>query len=291
MSEALLRPLEITAANNSIVVTYLTGTSYSLAVGVYPSVLSVLYALEANLKLKSAAFAVSLTSDWKVFIDGAGVGGAFDLEWTDPELGKMLGFDQDYAGVTSATATYTPEFCFLPTYHSYDGGRFSANQSDGFSGEVSIDGSLAGVRAGIPRLERRVQWSTLPAAKVFKEAATLTSTFSTTHYPEQLRCFEHFAQEARNVTTTSGSTSAKGCYFLPDAASWTGAAPTNDLPSTMTAGSERFNLAASPSTYLFCHLDPRGPREPKQRISSSAAYYDVELLLRSAEIPSAGWVV
>ena len=290
MPEALLRPIEIGAATKDFTVTVGGGgTSKALTTGIHASIITLLHEFEALCQAYDGNITVRLSSDFKVVI--AISASTIAITWADTALGKLLGFTGNLSAAVSHTATYTPEFCFLPTYHSYDGGRFAANQGDGFSGSVAIDGTLAGVSAGTPRLERTLAWSTESAAKVFKEAATVTATYSSTNYPEQLRCFEHFCLEARSVTTASGSTSAKGCYFLPAREDWTGTSPTNALISTMTAGTERFNLAASPSTYLFCHLDPRGPKEPRLRNDKTIAYYDIELFLRSAAIPSAGWAV
>lgn len=288
--QGFLRPIEITAANKTVAVSGGASGTVNLTEKVYPCILVLLKDLETALVAINANFSVYLTSDWNVVIANSSV--SFVLTWTDEQLGRMLGFRDDVASTATATATDTPQYCFLPKRHSWDNNRFQVPSKSTFSGGVAIGGQLAGISLDAEAI-RDFKYDALSAPDVYKEAGLLSYDWSAvTYYPDTERCFMEFQKLARNTVLSesgSGNVSPKGCYYLDRAQDWTGASPTNDLPSSMTAGGIKFDLntVASRDTYVYCNISTPAPN-PTALHKNSAAYYKIEFTLTT--VSSVDWV-
>jgi hypothetical protein len=243
--------------------------------------LTLVYELDDALSTANASLSAHINSDYKIVIAWSGPDpGISGITWTDPDLGKILGFRaNETSTATSHTATDTPLYTWLPTYHSNDQGRFWKEED--FAGGVSVSAMLSGISLTPSRRIRKITWDAEPAVKVAEEAAETSVTFDGTYYPEEERCLEKFVSGARTVSpvdTDAEGLSLKGCYYVPDLDVYTGTSPTVAIPSSMDGGGHRLYLSSSPDRYLWCTID-KTFATPKTRVNRSIAWYSVEVSL------------
>ncbi len=282
--QAFLRPIEIAASNKDISVNYSGGgaQTVSLTAGVYGSILTLIYDLNATLQALGAPASAHLScyidADYKVVFKSDDLN--FTVTFTDTDLARLLGFTANQSGAAIYTATYTPKYCWFPAHHSYDVDRFWNKEQ--FSGSTSLNGILSGIKLSDGVRRRSFKFDALAAATVAQDACTLT--YWSTYYPQEERCLETFVEGARTATPDDDAAeglSVKGCYFLPDIDDYCGATPSTAIPSSMNGGGYRFELATSPPTYLFCNMGVAKWDNPNPSIETMRAFYNCGFTLTS----------
>ena len=142
--QAILRPIEFTTSNNTLV--FVTnGNTYTLTVaaGVHPNILSVLKAINTDIGSGGGltdTILIEVDSNSKVYL-----GCATSITITHSDGWRILGFSGNESAGTTVTADYTPLFTWLPTYHTGDSDRFIKPSKDQFYGMSGIDGNLSGI--------------------------------------------------------------------------------------------------------------------------------------------------
>jgi hypothetical protein len=289
--QALVRPVEITASNNTLTVTW-TGaggggpTAVNVPVGLYSSYYDVLDALSTALTATDVTLSAYMNSDHKTVI--AASAGVVQVTFTDEALGRFLGYRETTGGAAAETATDTPQNCWIPTYYSYDDQRFFLIQRDSWRGGKSVVGRLAGVKLTTDRYGRTIQWDANPATNVSPEAAQVTYQFNGAgdyYQPQAERCFEQFINDCRTATlqaTTSENLNPKGCYYIHD---WSGYI-SGAHPTSMDSGGINFDLLTNPDTYVFCSPPTGGISRPNHVSNTAKNYYSVEVELTTATAPT-----
>ena len=279
--QGFLRPIEVTEDNRAMFLSAPYSVTLRLPKKVYASILTLLKEIDTGLKSLSAGFSVYLTEDWRVVIKHSSTN--FDINFTDIDLGRLLGFRANITSTQKATATDKPQYCWLPDRHSYGANRFSEPPKNKFYGGISSGGYLSGI--GIDSYkERTFKFDAISAPDIFKEAGLISYTWSgSKYYPDAERCFLQFASDAMGTVLTqvdSGNVSPKGCYYINNARDWTGETPVHSLPASMSAGGIRFDLNtfADRDKFVFCNFKV-APGIPRALTGKSAAYYELAFTL------------
>jgi hypothetical protein len=290
MTQAFLRPIEIVAdVNDGFSIAHDGGGAQAktLTAGTYANILVLLREFEIVCQTVDVDCDVYLNADWKIVIT---TNPAQTNEFTliDEDLASLLGFTSaTLADALTHTATYTPEYCWLPTYQSADREYWGRKQRDTFRGSMAQNGRLAGVTAGPTLNYRRFTYEFETAVKTYLSPATLAYTITSTYYPEQRRCFEYFMEQCRQVMpTTSGEPSPKGFYYLPDRSVYTTSTPTVAIPTSMDSGGINFDLASSPDRYVFCHADVGGAGDPDPSLPAGRDYFKINFEAHTATAPT-----
>ena len=276
--QALLRPIEITAANKTITI---AATDYVVAERVYANIFDLINALSGT-----ALGVCYINTDFRVVL----VTASGTTAVTKTALSDLLGFAGSETGL-SRVATYAPALCYASTYQCSTSDRWVSEADKEFHGSAAADGNLYGVTM-TTREMYTAKWPWESAEKVYPSAATLSYTDSASgiRYPEQHSCFWAVCNGARTAYATaasSGNISVKGCYYVPKIADWLGPSPTFDYTAELWANSgTNFDVAtaANKDLYVFCSIEnaPKVPKSPQELLQ----YYDVEVTLTSAVPPA-----
>ena len=291
LKQALVRPIEISATNNTLTVTWSAGgpSTTSIDPGMYGSIYAVVGAVRDALDVLDLNLYAKFTSEHKVRI-GTTVGTISDLSFDDTDLGRLLGYRENSLSGAYIDAVDTPLYCWIPTYYTYDEQRFHVDQKSTWKGGRSVVGQLSGVRLTTEQYTRVLKWDAEPATNVFISANETEKQFASTgaYYKIQAdRCFEQFMVDCRAATltqTTSRNLNPKGCYYIHD---WSGYyASSTSYPDDPDSGGVAFYSADTLDTYVYCTPSPDGPPLPQPLSNTAKNYYSVEIELTTGTAPT-----
>jgi hypothetical protein len=276
MRQALLRPIEITAANQTITI---ASTDYTITAGVYANVFHVLKAINAASAAMTAAY---MSTSWRAVFALTSSGATL----TQTALSDLLGFTGSETGATR-TATYAPAFCWVSQHQYSMTERWIPDFDQEFHGAPAMDGNLSGVTMST-RERLRLRWPWQPAASTYPSAATLSFTGydSAIRIPEQHSCFCSIVSGSRTAYCTaasSGNVSPKGVYYIEALDDFLG----SEDATTWDSGGTNFDLASSPDGFVFCSAQT-AMKDPKAAQNNLKTYYDIEVELTTAVAPT--WV-
>lgn len=282
MTQGFLRPIEITSSNSGFTANYDAGGAVAKTIpsGVYGCILNVIAEFEDQI---GNSVDVYLDANWKVNID-AGGGHTIAIVWdgtgaTDTALRDMMGFTGNLAAGQTHTATYTPQYCWLPTYQSADREYWGVRQRDTFRGSMAQNGRLAGVTSGPTIYYRPFTFEFETAVKTYRSSADVAA--------EQTRTFEEFMEQCRQaMPTDSSNPNPKGFYYLPDRSIYTTSTPSTAIPDTMTSGGVDFALDSGADVYVFCHADVGGADDPSPAMPNNRDYYKIAFEAHTATAPT-----
>jgi hypothetical protein len=278
--QALLRPIEITASNDTITI---SGTDYTVTARVYANIFDLLTALNAT-----ALATAQMSTNWRVQL--ATSSGTAAL--TQTPLSDLLGFDGTESGSTLRTATHAPAYCWVSTYQSSMADRWVTDGDMEFHGSMAADGNLYGISM-TTRESLTVKWPWESAANAYPAAATTSFIDSAAgvRYPQQYSNFWSVVTGSRTAYPTASSSnniSLKGLYFVPKISDWLGYPSTFDWLSETpwTSGGTKFDVTGADykDNYVFCTV-PDAPRAPQSQ-RNMLQYYDVEVKLVTAVAPT-----
>lgn len=290
------RPIELTAASNSLTVTYDDAGGggpvahvITLTIGVYSSIASVLRELVTQITagVPLANFRVGFLSTNRLAMGTTGVGHTFSVTWTDTPLRDILGWTADFGPVASSTATYTPSHCWFPTYQFADQDRFAIDQKEAFAGSASKDGTISGTSTGPDIYTRPFTYQHVPSALVFASAALTTY--------DGARSFESLIKLARTTqSTVAGAPSPKGIYYVPTMVKagyyFLTDSPTVDAqptyPLTQDSGGVEFDHLTAPDYYVFGFPGVAGANTPKADVPTAREYYECGFEFTTAPAPT-----
>lgn len=279
MRQALVRPIEITSANNRITI---SGTNYDVTARVYANIFDLLKSLKAT-----ALADAYITSGWRVALTTSSGTSAL----TKTALSDILGFDGTETGARR-TATYAPAFCWASTHQSSNPDRFCQDSDGLFQGSMAADGNLTG--STMTTRERCLKkWPWEPAVSAYPSAAasSYSDASSGVRYPEQHSCFWTTVNGARSAYLTASSSnnvSNKGVYFIPRATDFIGSSPTfNYHSATWDSGGTVFDATtvADRDDYVFCSI-PEAPKKPDSVRDNLMSHYNLEVELVTAVAPT-----
>ena len=201
---AFLQPVEITTLNNTVSV---DTTTYNIPVGIYPSVLAVMYELDVQL---------GGTYTWTMQYDSTSDSlrgviantSTMTVSWTDSDLAELLGFA---TGVLSGSSSYTaptaPQKCWIPTYVTGKRDGWMIDQRKAVKGTNTVGGNYVGVNATDDKYIRDFDF-------VHELSTNVLRTHSKTAV-EGSKTFENFGLGARStVSSLSTGISLKGFYYV-----------------------------------------------------------------------------
>jgi hypothetical protein len=288
MAQAFLRPIEVTSGG--MTVNYDGGGAHAqnLTEGVYPSILSLVHQLDNQLDDENAALSAYISTAWKVTLASSGAAAVVVL--TSEDVAAALGFTSltiNIPAAGSVAATYTPEYCWLPTWQSADREYWRRHQGDATRGSIAANGRFVGVSSGPTLYSRSLSFQFETALLTYRSAETTSFTITSTFYPNQRRSFEHFMEQCRAaMPITGGAPTTKGFYYLPNRSVYTGASPIVALPSTMDDGGVKFDLSSSPDRYVYCHASSDGADDPHPALPNNRDYYSISFVAHTAAAPT-----
>ena len=270
MSEipVFLRPI---LWSNSLTVVTWESKAVKIETGVYGSVSTLAKELETQCAAHEAAIDFALNSDFKVVISS---NATFTLSWGDTTLRDIFGFTGNLSGASSYTATYTPQYCWLPTHCPATQDEFMLRHQDRFIGRTSVDGSIAGVKVDGGNLYYRT------FVFEFEPNYIVGSIFARNAY-DAPRCLDTFLDGVRfQPVDGAGQPAATGCYVYYD---YTDAQPTDDMTT-----SEGVNIyyTSSPDTHTFCHLVPESIERYQASLPVTRDRWNVGFELNTATAPT-----
>lgn len=290
--QGFFRPIEITPSYQDITI---DGTAYQLPLGLYESLLTLVYELNYICESEDANYHCILVEDTsgsvvpntpRVAFYNADTLDTMTVTFTDDTLRNALGFDSTQDPLTvspqsTETANYPPKFCWIPQFRDYSRSRFSIRHDRRFAGLEARNGRLSGLTANSKQYQRQFAFAHEKAENVREEAASSS-------WYEDL-CFEYF-YDAMRTTGPQQATTANplGCYYIPDWTVYCGASPTVAIPSSMDEGGIHFDYSSSPDRYLFCHPSGTADISVEPSLPVGINYYNVSFTLHAASCPS--WV-
>lgn len=290
--EAFIRPIEVTASNDSLTV---NGNGKTMTNGVYASILTFLNELEDVIQTEYANVTVRLTTDAKVKFIKSDAGDAL-ITAVDPALMLMLGEDDNTVAITvpassSVTMDLPVEYCWIPTYQEALGNLWDVKYDERFSGDVSQSGVTSGLKTGANLEYRTFEYQFEPIANVLDSGENTCFTLSgTTYYPNQRRNFTKFINDARASypSVSTNTIPIGGCWYVPTFENYLGDSPTWAMPATMGSyNGTRYRDSCTPSRYTFCNLEPRGADKPKQSLDARHEdYWTVHFELHTTDAPT-----
>jgi hypothetical protein len=285
--QALLRPIEIHAGNDSFTI---GATTHTITAGVYANIYSVMKAL-------STAFtpiSFIMSKPWRVSI----VGTAGVPTITRTALSDLLGFgDANDTATNTLIAAYAPAYCWASTHQQNTADRWTTDSRGEFSGAMTMDGNLHGVSMST-RESLKIQWPWEPAESAFPQAAKIADLeykrASYSFIPEKLSNFWTVTTESRTsfpVYSSSENIPTKGLYYIPDldkSITGLGSIWFNDVYQLLTfdSGGTQFEVDDTSSVLnLFCFCSVSEAPRPPQSQRNLLTYYDVEVSLSTAVAP------
>lgn len=276
--QALLRPIEITTANNRLtVVSAGTPINIDIPVGVYGNIFELMKILSGTIDSP----VVYLSAEFRVVI-------ALLVTISSTELSALLGFRGDETISDGITATYAPSHCYVPSYYSSNTDRWCSDSADAFHGAVGSDGNLCGITMS-QREKKRFRWPVEIAKNAYPSAASASFEFASgdIRLPETNSCFWSVVNGARTASiSNAGSISPKGLYYVHDVSSLLGsAAPSASI--TWDSGGTNFDVTTAEHQDLFVFCSVAGsPAPPVSHDPKLLSYYDVEVELTTAVAPT-----
>jgi hypothetical protein len=297
MTQAFVRPIEITSSNDSFSIAHDSGAAQNkvLTNGVYSNIYTLIREFEETCQTEDPDFDIYLDSNHKLNFDTADAQ-TNEFVFQDEALAELLGFgDTSLSGVNNDTladanehtADYTPAHCWLPTYQSADREYWGRRQSDAVRGTIAQNGRLSAITTGDTLYYRDFTFQFETAVKTYRSADTTTSeTIDTTaFFYTQRRCYEEFMEQCRQVQpTVSGNPSPKGFYYIPDRTTYEGVATT--YPTNMTSGGVDFLQSSGADTYVYCHPDVAGGDDPRPALENNRDYYEIRFTAHTATAPT-----
>ena len=302
MTEALFRPIEITEANDDF--TFSSGavgaTALALTHKVYANYFAVLAAFETLVQTVDATADFYLTDssgEYLTYLEFTNA--ATVIEFNDPLLGMLLGFRDDIAACSNATATDQPEYSFFPPHDSYEQDRWNLHEKTSFAGSQAVDGSIAGFAIGPKIYDRAFRWFAVPKEDVNEDAELGSFAWdAVTYYPNARRCWQEFARGCRaaQVTaTTSGNISCKNLYYVPNLSNYLESAHTHSYTNFSTLEGIMYDLdrnasyptSRSADNCTYCAM-ANAPDKNEVTLDIGRDYYNLGCVLTTATAPT--WV-
>jgi hypothetical protein len=265
-----LRPIQIDSSSDSVSV---GGSAVSLTTGVYPCIAAVLHNFDhvVDAAVPSLVFTITFSAGFKVVLSGSTT---FAVTWTDTNLRDMLGFAGDLSGSSSYTATYTPQYCWVPTRSRADVNEWAEDQSNNWRGMASRSGAVMGLRTGDALYKTTFDFDALAGALLLKSQATTAI--------ETVRCLEYFADHSRVAWSSVDLPTLAGFYVYPDRDNVALAAS-----ATWDAGdASTLSYASSPDVFLYCHFDASWHAKSRPAVQARTGYYDTSVTVHTATAPT-----
>jgi hypothetical protein len=284
---ALLRPIEITSANNVLTIADNDGIEPDLVltvpVGVYANIFSLVLGINtvATVPLLYINSYFKVVSALEVAED--------NYYFSASALAFLLGYDGTHTVSRAGVAPYRPSHCFIASHQTSDLSQWNTDSGDQFHGAVGTDGNLCGISMSV-RESRAIKWPWEPSENVFDSAALLSfESGGSIYWPETSYCFWSVVNGSRTASiTNAGSISPKGLYFVPCVDTMLGASPTVDpYALTWDSGGTKFSTTntSNRDDFVFCSVPEAvgPPTSPDQRLRT---YHDVEVTLKTAVAPA-----
>jgi hypothetical protein len=299
---ALLQPIEIHAGKRRMTVTVgaVGPTLITLTSGSYACILTLLREIQSHLDAGGLFLRPHLgTGDadgFIIFSTPAGVGD-LTVEFTDPALGRLLGFRSDIGPEPAPAAVVSsdpPQRCLFPGIVASERHRWHRDHDRAFSGSQAQDGTCSGVEQGPAVYTRRLVWDDVRARAALEEGCVDSFDWGgVTYYPEQERAWEAFIISAQASTLVDATqTGITGCFYVPEISVYQTDDPHTvpfEYPHDMGQGGIRHNLTVSPDLYCFANLAADPPPPASESLDGSVEYYRIEAELFTA--PAPGWYV
>jgi hypothetical protein len=261
--QAILKAVEVSTSSTLAIYANYLQYIYSPSKNIYANILELVKDIADQ--ADSDGFTFSFSADFKIKIGGK----------TITNVGGYLADDFGFTGTETAgdpiTATYTPLYMWLPTYHSSDTNQFMIDTSESFKGTLGSDGNIAGV-AFTARKKRTVTYPWEHAYNAIEGACDATAA-------QQARCFVKVINDARRMVLSysgSGNLNTKGVYFIENLKTIT-----DSLPDVGDWASGDID-----DDYIYCTAD--APQITGASDDTNRAYYDLSVNLTSAVAPTWG---
>ena len=235
-----LQPVEVTSAFSTVTV---DSTEYNVPVGIYPSVLAVMYELDVQL---------GGTYTWTMQYDSTSDSlrstiantSTMVVTWTDSELAELLGFETTaLSGSTSYTGTRAPQKCWIPKYVTSKRDAWQIDLRKAVKGVNSSAGNYNGARATLDLYLRDFDFVHELSPNVLQQHADDAI--------EATKTFEYFALDARSaVASLSTRVSIKGFYLVNEI----GDADSTDTSynqANADSGGVNFEYTSGADEYVF----------------------------------------
>lgn len=285
---AFIRPVEFTYSGNAFSVS--GGSSYtSLPKGTYANAASLAHSVCATLWNDSVDVALSMSDDLKLKLTPSG--SSPTIVWDNTTLRDILGFTGASTALSDGVATeatYTPQYCWFPTFTRADQGGFTQELQGVVTGVTSRDGTFSGI--GPSSIYVYYTSITFPMEL---ETKLCRSAYNSSE-PEQARCLETFLRGAiEAMPTLPTSVSPKGFWYYPDVndlitqTTLTESEPWNET----TDNGINFDFTDSPNTRVFCAISPDeiGAFRGSPSLPVSTLRYGYTFSFHTAPVPANGW--
>lgn len=281
-----LRPVDYTYTGDAFSVS--GGGEYDdFSEGTYANVVGLVHSVCAHLYNNAEGTVLwSFSDDFKIQLEGSGSG--LTLEWDDTTLRDILGFTGASTVIpngSTVTATYTPQYCWIPGFQRADRGGWSQDLASVAVGEEAEDGTWVGIAAGGSTVYRQ---SILFGMEL--ETNLVISSFDSDEF-KRARCLETFMHGALTAMPTSAtSANPQGFWFFPDINDCYIGAGT--LPATAPFSEDSDDgVHYDTDTRTFCAIKPRELEALRgsPSLSRSTLRYGYSFKFHTAPVPDEGW--
>jgi hypothetical protein len=286
---AFLRPIEFNYSGTAFSVS--GGSNYtSFPTGTFANAASFAHSVCATLWNDSVDVALSMSDDLKFKLTPSG--SSPTIVWDNTTLRDILGFTGASTALSDGVATeatYTPQYCWFPTYQRSDQGGFDQDLQSVVTGVTSRDGTFSGMGpSSIYVYFTSINFPMEYEEKLFRSAIG-SNLF------DQARCLETFMRGAiEAMPTLPTSVSPKGFWYYHDVndlitqTTLTESEPWNET----TDNGINFDFTDTENTRAFCATSPReigslGRNSPALPVGTLR--YNISFSFHTAPVPSGGW--
>lgn len=286
-----LRPYQCVYTGNAFSIS--GGDSYAdFPQGTYANVLSLARSICNHLDNDAVPIVASMSDDFKIQLTPTGISPT--IVWDNTDIRDALGFTGASTALTSGvttTATYRPEYVWIPQYQRGDQGGFARDLRNVAAGSRCADGTWVGI--GVEDVQ---VYETNIAFPMELETNLVVDAEDSDVYTAE-RCLETFMVGALTETVVNDDcVSPRGFWYYPDinqAIAQLIMGGTDAWAASATDIGVHFGWTSGADTKVFCAVEPGelGDLRASPSLPVGRLRYGYEFSFHTCPAPAAGWQV
>ena len=287
MVQFLTRPVEYTYTGTSFTVGATAFNAFPQ--GTYANPLSLAHSFAAAI-CNEGTYTIALSMSSSFLIGLTPSGSSPTITWDDTTIRDIFGFTGASTALSDGVTTYasyTPLYCWIPTFYRDDQDYFTRDLPKVAVGTISADGTWSGIGSGSTIYQQTIKF---PQEL---ETNLCISAYGTTTY-KQDRCLETFLIGALTAYPSDATyVSPKGFWYYEDSANVISdcALSSTEPWSEATNIGVNFGLDSGADTKVFCSVSPNQLRGLRQSpgLAVSRTRYNYTFSFQTCPVPVEGW--
>lgn len=283
-----LRPVEYTYTGTAFTVGAVAFSAFPE--GTWANALSLAHSFAAAICNEGTyTIAIGISDNFKFTLTPSGASPT--ITWDDTVLRDILGYTGASTALSdgvSTEATYTPEYCWIPSFQRSDQDSFSQDMTTIATGNISADGTWSGIKvSGTAVYSTEISFS-------MELETNLTHCADNSNLFSKERCLETFLEGCLTASTSDATyVSSKGFWYYPninDAISDCVLSGTEPWCEATNIGIQ-FNYTDTAHKKVFCATSPSQltALRSKPALSVSRLRWGYSFSFHTCPVPTEGW--